>query len=52
MKAKNDGVTLLRERNVLVSPGKEDVVVDRYFKRVEVEVNTAPPKTTTRPAAW
>ena len=25
----------LRERNVLVSPGKEDVIVDRYFTRVQ-----------------
>ena len=27
----------LRERNVLVRPGKEDIVVDRYFRRVRDE---------------
>jgi hypothetical protein len=29
------GENRLRERNVLVRPGEEDVIVDRFFDRVE-----------------
>ena len=37
VKKKNSNASTwrLRERNVLVSPGKQDVVVDRFFTRVE-----------------
>ena len=31
----HDGIVRLRERNVLQRPGEEDVVVDRFFQKVE-----------------
>jgi len=35
--------TMLRERNVLVRPGQEDIVVDRYFTRVAAAAEAVPP---------
>ena len=34
----------LRERNVLVAPGKKDVVVDRYFTKVDEATPPPQPK--------
>ena len=31
----HDGAVRLRERNVLQRPGEEDVVVDRFFEKVQ-----------------
>ena len=31
----HDGIVRLSERNVLQRPGEEDVVVDRFFQKVE-----------------
>lgn len=40
------GAARLRERNVLVRPGEEDIVVDRYFTKVSPPPDTNDTRTT------
>ena len=42
---------MLRERNVLVRPGQEDIVVDRYFTRVATAAEVAAAAEAAAPAA-